>query len=385
MEVRNIFTLSDNPMLAFAIAAGAALLMGYIAQWLGRLILMRVVHRFSVAEALVQRTAAPVRVVVPLIFLQVVLLAAPDDWQFMPRVRHGVGLLFIAMLTWLVVRAISGVADTVVRLSPVTVEDNLHARRVLTQTRVIARTLMGIAGIIGASLMLMTFPGVRAVGASLLASAGLAGIVAGLAARPVLGNLIAGLQIALGQPLRIDDVVVIEGEWGRVEEITGSYVVVALWDQRRLVVPLQWLIEHPFQNWTRTSSQIMGTVTLWVDFGLPLAPLRAEVERLCKESPEWDGRVQVVQVTETSETAMQLRVLLSSADSGRNFDLRCKVREGLLEFLKQHYPDHLPRTRAELALPGAAADHSREAVHHLTDARRAIDDQSGPKTPQPAH
>lgn len=352
MEVQNIFTLSTNPLLAFLLASAAALMVGYGVQWLGRKILFRVVKRFSVGEAMVRRTAGPVQFVMPLLFLQVMLLAAPQDWQFMPRVRHAIGLIFIFSVTWLVIRAISGVVDTVSLLRPVTQADNLQARRILTQTRVIARSLMVMVWLIGLALMLMTFPAVRAVGASLLASAGLAGIVAGLAARPVLGNLIAGLQIAVSQPLRLDDVVIIEGEWGRVEEITGAYVVLALWDQRRLVVPLQWLIEHPFQNWTRNTSEIMGSVFLWVDYGLPLAPVRAEVERLCKAASEWDGRVQILQVTDTSENCMQLRVLVTSADSSLNFDLRCKVREGLISFIDEYYPDYLPRTRAELAITG---------------------------------
>ena len=189
----------------------------------------------------------------------------------------------------------------------------------------------------------------RQIGASLLASAGVAGLVAGIAARPVLGNLIAGLQIALSQPIRLDDVVVIQGEWGRIEEITGTYVSVRLWDQRRLIVPLQWFIENPFTNWTRNSSQIIGTVFLYVDYRMPLAPLREELARIVEHAPEWDGRVQVLQVTDATERAMQLRVLVSSLDSGLNWDLRCRVREGLLDFMQQHYPQYLPRARADVS------------------------------------
>lgn len=377
MEIANIFTLSSNPLLAFAIAAAAALLAGYLVQWLGRKILFRVVRRFSVGEALVRRTVGPMQLVMPLLFLQVMLLAAPEDWTFMPRVRHTIGLAFIVSVTWLIVRAISGMADTVAFLRPVTQGDNLHARRIMTQTRVIARTLMGMVWLIGVALMLMTFPEVRALGTSLLASAGLAGIVAGLAARPVLGNLIAGLQIALSQPLRLDDVVIVEGEWGRIEEITGTYVVVAIWDQRRLIVPLQWFIEHPFQNWTRTSSEIMGTVFLWVDYGLPLQPIREEIERLCKSAAEWDGRVQLLQVTDASDKCMQLRILLTSSDSGKNFDLRCKVREGLIDFINTHYPDKLPRMRAELTVSANGhADENDEPLQRLSHTRKLIEDRS---------
>jgi small-conductance mechanosensitive channel len=164
----------------------------------------------------------------------------------------------------------------------------------------------------------------------------------------VLSNLIAGLQIALTQPIRLDDVVIIEGEWGRIEEIAGSYVVVRIWDERRLVVPLNWFIEHPFQNWTRSSSQLIGTVFLMLDFRTPLAPLREELQRLCEASPQWDRRVCVMQVTDANEQAMQVRMLVSSTDSGRNFDLRCQVREGLICYVQAHYPEALPRWRGEL-------------------------------------
>jgi small-conductance mechanosensitive channel len=201
------------------------------------------------------------------------------------------------------------------------------------------------------SMILLTFPNVRQIGTSLLASAGVAGLALGFAAKPVLGNLIAGLQIALTQPIRLDDVVIIENEWGRIEEITGTYVVVKIWDERRLVVPLNWFMENPFQNWTRTSSKLIGTVFLWVDYSLPLEPLREELKRICAGAPEWDGWVCLLQVTDANEKAMQLRALVSSADSPLSWDLRCRVREGLIAFVQANYPQSLPRLRAELEQP----------------------------------
>ena len=348
MEIDNIFKQTTHPVIAFVVAAIAALVIGFIVQAVGRRLLQRLTKRFSIAEALVNRTVGPMQLIMPLLFLQFVLLAAPDDWAFMPRIRHITGLIFIAAVTWLVIRAIAGFTDTIVSLRPLTASDNLHARRIQTQARVLARSLMFIALLIGGSLMLMTFPEVRAVGASLLASAGLAGIVAGVAARPVLSNLIAGIQLALSQPLRLDDVLIVQGEWGRVEEITGTYVVIAIWDQRRLVVPLQWFIENPFQNWTRNTSELIGTVFWWVDYGMPLAPLREELNRLCQEASEWDGRISLLQVTDTTERTMQLRALVTSQDSGKNFDLRCKIREGLIAYMQANFPQHLPRERNEL-------------------------------------
>jgi len=207
--------------------------------------------------------------------------------------------------------------------------------------------LSSIFVLLGIAFALLTFPDVRNIGTSLLASAGIAGLVVGIAARPALANLLAGLQIALTQPIRIDDVVIVEGEWGRIEDIGRAFVTVAIWDQRRLVVPLQYFIEKPFQNWTRSSSEILGTVFLWVDYGMPLDALRAELKRLCEETPLWDKRVCLIQVTEVSERAMQVRALVSAADAGRAWDLRCLVREGLLDYIRREHPQFFPRVRAE--------------------------------------
>jgi small-conductance mechanosensitive channel len=240
---------------------------------------------------------------------------------------------------------IAGLADGLIKRNPIDVEDNLHARRIETQTRVLSRSAMVLVMIGGTAMALMTFPGARQLGASLLASAGVLGIVGGLAARPVFSNLISGLQLALAQPLRIDDVLIVKGEFGRVEEITGTYVVMKLWDERRMIVPLQWFIENPFENWTRTGSHIMGSLMLYVDYATPVDAIRAEAQRLVETMPEWDKRVFNVLVTDATDKAIQVRVLVSSANSGKNFDLRCKLREGLIGFLAREYPQCLPLVR----------------------------------------
>ncbi|MNU51859.1 Miniconductance mechanosensitive channel MscM precursor [compost metagenome] len=210
----------------------------------------------------------------------------------------------------------------------------------------LTRSAHAIVVLLGLSFVLLTLPGARQIGASLLASAGVAGLVAGIAARPVLGNFIAGLQIAFSQPIRIDDVLIVNGEWGTVEEIKGTYVVVRVWDERRLIVPLQWFIENPFENWTHTSSEILGTVFLWLDFSIPIEPLRAELTRICEAAPQWDGRVCTVQATDSNERAVRVRFLISAVDSGKAFELRCLVREQMLAFITTHYPHGLPRLRS---------------------------------------
>ncbi len=351
-----------GPLLAALIAVPLALLVHRV----GGMVLRRLTRHAPVLHAMLVKIQIPARFVLPLVALQMVWQAALDDLRFVNSVRHLNGLLLIAAVTWLAIRAVNGIADGVLSKHPHDVEDNLQARRVLTQTRVLARTADSVLLVAGASLMLMTFPGARQVGASLLASAGVIGIVAGLAAKPVFSNLIAGLQIALAQPIRIDDVLVVEGEWGRVEEITGTFVVLRIWDDRRLILPLSYFIEKPFQNWTRSSAQLLGSVFIYADYGMPLAPLREEVERIVKAAPEWDGRFFNLRVTDATERTMQIRVLCTAASSSLAFDLRCTVREGLIEFMQREYPQFLPRLRIEgdpqVQAEAAAPSASRPAL-----------------------
>ncbi|MDD4886235.1 MAG: mechanosensitive ion channel [Thiomonas sp.] len=282
----------------------------------------------------------------------VLLQQSLQNWHWIEGAVH---LGLIAALTWLAMRLVQTGGELVLLRrgnlqmaeDPNLIDANLDVRGLLTRARVLARVLSYIILFIGLSLALMTIPDVRQVGASLLASAGIAGLVVGLAARPVLSNLLAGLQIALTEPIRINDVLVVEGEWGRVEEITGTYVVFRVWDERRLILPLQWFIEHPFQNWTRASASLLGTVFLWVDFAMPIDPLRVELKRLCAADPDWDGRLAVVHVTDTTETALQVRFLVSAANSARAWELRCRVREGLIAYMQRVYPQHLPLRRLE--------------------------------------
>jgi small-conductance mechanosensitive channel len=327
------------------VAALVAVVVAIVLHAIVRTVLRRAVHGNVIVAAMLERTQRAAGFAWPLLALQLVWQAAPNDLDSIQSVRHVNGIFVIIAFASLVMGVIGGLADGLIARNPIGVADNLHARRVETQTRVLSRSAQTLVLIGGIAMVLMTFPGMRQLGASLLASAGVLGIVGGLAARPVFSNLISGLQLALSQPLRIDDVLIVKGENGRVEEITGTYVVLKLWDERRMIVPLQWFIENPFENWTRTGSNILGTVFLYVDYATPIEPIRAEAKRLVESFPEWDGRVFGVQVTDATDKAIQLRVLLSSASSGKNFDLRCKMREALVAFLAREYPASLPLAR----------------------------------------
>lgn len=335
----------EDPWTATVVVALLAVIAALAVRRTARALLVRATAGGTVLPAILRATESAAGAAVPLAALQVVWTAAPDSLRSIEGVRHVNGLLLIGALTWLATCVISGLARGVMDRHPVAAADNLKARRIQTQATVLSRSAMVLVGLAGAAMALMTFPGARQLGASLLASAGVLGIIGGIAARPVFSNLIAGLQLALAEPIRLDDVLVVKGEWGRVEEITGTYVVLKLWDERSLIVPLQWFIENPFENWTRSSSQILGTVMLYLDFATPMEPLRAELERVVHAAPEWDRRVCVLQVTDASERAMHVRLLVSASSAGKSFDLRCKVRESLIAFVVREYPRCLPQLR----------------------------------------
>ncbi|NSX17606.1 mechanosensitive ion channel [Cupriavidus taiwanensis] len=339
--------LLAHPWFGTWTAALVAVIVALIVHRLGGLLLLRMTRATPVLHAIVVKSRAPAKAVLPLLALQTVWQAAPDDLRWIDSVRHLNGLLMIIATTWLAARIIAGLAQGIMARHPVDVADNIGARRIHTQTRVLSRIAMSLVVLMGAAMLLMTFPGARQVGASLLASAGVVGLIAGFAAKPVFSNMIAGLQLALTQPIRLDDVLIVEGEWGRVEEITGTYVVLRIWDERRLIIPLQYFIEKPFQNWTRSSAQLLGSVFFHVDYGMPLAPLRKELERIVHAAPEWDRRFFNLVVTDATERTMQLRVLCTAASSGLAWDLRCVVREGLIDFMQREYPQFLPRLRIE--------------------------------------
>jgi len=360
----------DEPALRILLAASFVVVVLSVFGRVLTAVMLRLGRRFLFTKAVSEQLEKPIRLLLPLLGLQAVLTASGDEFALLDAARRITALLIISCFTWLALRLLRGLEQAVRMKNPVDVSDNLRARQIQTQSRVLLRTLGFFVLLIGAASMLMTFPAARQLGASLLASAGLAGLAVGFAARPVLANLIAGIQIAITQPIRLDDVVIVENEWGRIEEITGTYVIVRIWDDRRLVVPLQYFIEKPFQNWTRRNSSIIGSVFLWVDYSLPLEPLREELRRLCQDVPQlWDGRVIVLQVTDTSEKSIQLRVLVSSPDSSRNWDLRCHLREGLIGFVQRQYPQCLPQLRADLSV-GHKPNIDKSVPEHMEPERQ---------------
>ena len=264
-------------------------------------------------------------------------------------VRNATSLMLIGVVAFILCQVVDVAAAFVLKQHRTDVADNLQARAIHTQVLVLKKVALTVIGVFTLASMLMVFESVRQFGASILASAGVAGIVVGLAAQRSIATLLAGFQIALTQPIRVDDVVIVENEWGRIEDITLTYVVVRIWDQRRLVVPMTHFIERPFQNWTRTSSDILCTVTLHLDYSVPVAGMRAELTRILQQSRHWDGRVNVLQVTDAREHTVEVRALASAADASLGWDLRCEVREQLVGFIQREHPESLPRIRASFA------------------------------------
>lgn len=301
----------------------------------------------GIDESLTKHFREPIRWVMILIGVRLVLplFEIPED--VLDLSKHIFSLALIVLVSWTLIKSTYVLDDYIVQRFNVDIKDNLRARKIHTQLNVLKRIVIVIVCILALGIILMTFEKVRQLGTTILASAGIVGIVVGLAAQKTIGTFIAGLQIAFTQPIRIDDVVIVEGEWGRIEEITLTYVVVKIWDLRRLVVPISYFIEKPFQNWTRVTADLLGSVFLYVDYTVRIEAIREELQRILKESQHWDGKVCVLQVTNTSERTVELRALMSTADASTAWSLRCEVREKLVAFIQKNYPHALPKLRAE--------------------------------------
>ena len=324
-------------------------------------ILRRVVkNRDLYWRGVLERVRKKLRILIILIAIGFSITVSPLDPEPSQSVRAVILFLTILVLGWIVAGAVDMWAVVYLRKFNMQTEDNLVARKHVTQTRILQRAAVILIGLITVALALMTIGAVRQWGVSLLASAGVVGIIAGLALQPYLTNLIAGIQIATAQPIRIDDAVIVEGEWGTVEEITSTYVVVKLWDWRRMILPLSYFIEKPFQNWTRETSRLIGTAMLYVDYEAPMDRLRAELERICKASPLWDGDVVNLQVTDITDRVAQVRCLASARSAPVAFDLRCEIREKMLAFMRDECPEALPQDRVSLDRNSISSVHPRE-------------------------
>jgi small-conductance mechanosensitive channel len=332
-------------VLAGAVPAG---LIAYHGLWF---VLRRLASRTpsSIDDVLVRRCAGPVRLLLPLVSVHLALAFAPEaaPQRLLDNLRGVLYPVVIGGLAWLAIRVLASIEESVLSRHDLEAKDNLRARRIYTQMRVVRRILVVIVLILAAGAALMNYEAFRQIGAGILASAGIAGLVVGLAAQRTLGNVLAGIQIALTQPIRLDDVVIVEGEWGRIEEITLTYVVVRIWDLRRLVVPISYFIEKPFENWTRVSADLLGTVFLHVDYTVPVDAVRDALDEILDASEYWDGKVKGIRVTGASERTMEIRALVSATDSGAVWELRNEVREKLIAFLQENYPQSLPRLRID--------------------------------------
>ena len=329
---------------------GIALLVGLV----GHFVVFRIVQRLTkhtkvtLDNTFVKHCFRPLQWIVILLVVRMVG-KLPDMKEQVPEVAgQMLAIILIAFFAWFLIRLAYVLEDYIITRFDVGVKDNLKARKIHTQFRVLKRIIIVIVCILAFGSILMTFEKVRQLGTTILASAGVVGIVVGMAAQRTISTFIAGVQIAITQPIRVDDVVIVENEWGRIEEITLTYVVVRIWDLRRLIVPITYFIEKPFQNWTRISADILGTVYLYTDYTVPVDAVREEVQNILKKSEYWDGKVCGLVVTNAKEQTLELRALMSAADASLAWDLRCEVREKLIEFVKREYPKALPRVRAEL-------------------------------------
>lgn len=333
-------------------AMALALMLGAM---LAAIALHHLIFRILVRQAdrkaqspIAQRLRRPTRAAVLVGVLEICVPLLPVSAEVRTLLYQIATVILIAAFGFVVLAILNTVSDIALRKYDITVEDNMRARKHQTQIRVLRRSFGLLVGLLTFGAMFFAIPEARQYGVSLFASAGVAGLVVGIAARPVLSNLIAGFQIAFTQPIRIEDAVLVEGEWGWIEEITATYVVVRIWDWRRLIVPLTYFVETPFQNWTRESGSIIGSVSWHLDYRAPVQEMRDKLNELLEASDLWDHNVNVLQVIDTHSDSIHLRALMSAKTSPVAWDLRCSIREQMVAWLQHEHPQALPRVRAEM-------------------------------------
>jgi small-conductance mechanosensitive channel len=355
-SVKDLLDWLPDPVVALLILAIAVLFALALHRWARKLIRRAFSERYPYMFSVFTQTRGLTRLALLILAMIVAIPVAPlppDTAAFLAR---AMAVAVIGLIGWAAMIALHIAADLYLRRFRLDIDDNLLARKHNTQVRVLSRTIDVLLVMLTLSAALMTFPAVRQYGVSLFASAGVAGIVAGLAARPVLSNLMAGVQLAMTQPIRLYDAVIVESEYGTIEEITSTYVVVKLWDLRRMIVPLTYFIEKPFQNWTRENSSLVGNVMMYLDYRAPVGIIRQKFRDIVKESKLWDGQTAALQITDFKEGTMELRLLMSARSSGAAFDLRCEVREKLIDFIQHEHPEALPHSRQVAAKSAPEAD-----------------------------
>ncbi|WP_460775899.1 mechanosensitive ion channel family protein [Microbacterium sp. GXF7504] len=385
-----------EPWIAFLVALGAAVLAAIAVAVVVALVTRLMARRHSWPRGLIARAHRPFRALVFLVALWIAVTAAFPQRDWMQVLNQVFSILVIVAAAWLLAALVFFVTDLMLGRHRIDVPDNRVARRIRTQTLIVRRLTVAIIVIIAIGAVLLTFPSVRAFGASVLASAGIASVIAGLAAQSILANIFAGLQVAFSEALRVDDVVVVEDEWGRVGEITLSYVVLDLWDERRLVLPCTYFTTTPFQNWTRQGSELLGAVELDLDWRISPSRMRAHLDEVLGGTDLWDGRASVLQVTDAVGGFVRVRILVTAQDAPTLFDLRCLVREAMVTWMQQEMPAALPVQRVlmteEPAITQAEPDASGEGglftgsaeaearASTFTQANPVISDQDADQT-----
>src|SRR5262245_8786714 len=346
VSIKDLLDWLPDPVVAVIILALAVIAAVAMHNWGYQLMRRLFAHRYPNAFSLFSQTATLTKLALVTLAMIIVIPAAPLRPEIAEILARLLSMAVIGLIGWTTVVILQVAATTYLRRYRLDVDDNLLARKHNTQISVLLRAVDVIIVLVTIGAALMTIPSVRQYGISLFASAGIAGIAAGLAARPVLSNLLAGVQLAMTQPIRLHDSVIVEGEYGTIEEIGATYVTVKLWDLRRMVVPLSYFIEKPFQNWSReNSSSLIGSVMLYVDYRAPVAVIREKLMEILRQSDRWDGTTAALQVTDFKEGSIELRCLMSARAPGQTFDLRCEVREKLIDFLQREHPEALPHSR----------------------------------------
>jgi small-conductance mechanosensitive channel len=350
----NVLEISQSvhPWLWNTAIAVLAILIGLIIKFITSKLVKRYAQEegeYSFFRSAITYLSVPVTYFIPLLVLKLAMPLMVMDAVYFYGTDRVVGILLIIAFANLLIRAINVLEDYIYHVYDLNKTDNLKERKVRTQLRFVRKLVVVIIVLVTIAVILLSFESFRKLGTGLLTGVGIGGIIIGFAAQNSLGNLLAGMQLAFTQPIRIDDVLVVENEWGRVEDITLTYVVLRIWDQRRLILPINYFIQKPFQNWTRISADIIGTVFIYMDYSIPMEPLRIEFKRLLEQTPLWDGKTSAVQLTDAKEHTVEIRMLVSAHNSSAAFDLRCYIRENMIAFIQQNYPESLPKLRADFS------------------------------------